>query len=117
MRTITLQITPAEIERMMVVMHDDLAEAFGAAIAAQDKKAYKRLNHIVPTTEIRDAIGYLSMWALPYEVDSPYKHCVIRCVDTTSPELVACYYSDITSDKPNYVTGALWHGDHWGFHS
>lgn len=117
MRTITLQITPTEVEQMIVVMRDDIAKAFGSAIAALDKKEYKRLNHLSPTTEILDAIGYLSMWALPDEVSSSYNHCVIRCTDTTSPELVACYYPDITSDKPSYVIGAIWHGDHFGFHS
>ena len=117
MRTITLHMTPTEVEQMIEVMRDDLSKAFGAAIAALDKKEYKRLTRIAPTTEIRDAIGHLSLWALPGEVSSSYNHCVIRCADTTSPELVACYYPDITSDKPSYVIGAIWHGDHFGFHS
>ena len=117
MRTITLHMTQTELEQIGAVMHDDMSKAFGAAIAAQDKQAYKRLNRITPITELRDAIGYLSVWALPDDVDNSYNHCVIRCADTTSPELVACYYPDITSDKPSYVIGAIWHGDHFGFHS
>ena len=117
MRTITLQITPTEVEQIRAVMYYDIENAMSAAIAEQDKTAYKRLTRIAPTTEIHDAIGHLSLWALPDGVSSSYNHCVIRCADTTSPELVACYYPDITSDKPSYVIGAIWHGDHFGFHS
>lgn len=118
MRTISLQITPAEQETLLNSMTADITSAERDAIATQDKSAYRRLSNIEPRALLNDAIGHLSMWALPQD-DAPqgYHHVVIRCADAEQPELVACYYHDVTSTTPGYVIGAIWHGDHFGFHS
>jgi hypothetical protein len=74
------------------------------------------------------AIGRLVTWALPSEGDdeaSRYAHVVIHGVDLNGergqPELIARYYADKVQEermeRPNYVIGAVWHGDHFGFHS
>ena len=53
------------------------------------------------------AIGYLSSWNLSYpRVD------IYRDDDT---DLVAVYFDG--SNVRGYVIGAVWHEDHYGFHS
>ena len=52
------------------------------------------------------AIGYLSTWNLSYPTCR-----IFRDGDT---DLVAVYLKD--GDRM-YTIGAVWHGDHYGFHS
>lgn len=65
------------------------------------------------TEEFNKALGYLSQWNMTF----PYVRIAIA--STTEPELVAMYYqdSDMEGRRPGYVIGAVWHGDHFGFHS
>lgn len=118
MRTTSLQITPEQHAAMCAAIDTSIGEQVKAAIAAQDRGAYDRITAIPARMLLPDAIGYLSLWALPQD-DAPqgYHHVVIRCADAEQPELVACYYHDVTSTTPGYVIGAIWHGDHFGFHS
>jgi hypothetical protein len=54
------------------------------------------------------AIGYLSTWNLDY-------HKVAINRDGRSEDLVAVYWKP--DNTVGYVIGAVWHGDHYGFHS
>ncbi len=55
------------------------------------------------------AIGYLSSWNPTYP-----EVAIIR--DTTNkPDLIAIYYNK--DGVRGYVIGAVWHEDHYGFHS
>lgn len=57
--------------------------------------------------ELHRAIGYLSSWALEYP-----KVTIYRDGET---DLVAVYFNE--KDERAYVIGAIWHDDHYGFHS
>jgi hypothetical protein len=54
-----------------------------------------------------EAIGYLSTWNQSYP-----KVCIYRDRDN---DLVAVYLNDAGETK--YAIGAVWHDDHYGFHS
>ena len=57
-----------------------------------------------------DAIGYLSTWNMTYPTVDIY------IADSGEvPELFARYLDESGDSK--YVIGAVWHGDHFGFHS
>lgn len=54
-----------------------------------------------------DALGYLSTWNMTFPTVDIYTD-----VDT---DMVAVYKDD--TGKTGYVIGAVWHEDHYGFHS
>lgn len=54
------------------------------------------------------AIGYLSTWNTSYPYVQIYR-------DGKDIDLVATY-RDVEGDRA-YVIGAVWHDDHYGFHS
>ena len=54
------------------------------------------------------AIGYLSTWNMSYDF--------VRITQDGDTGMVAVYKN--TEDGPTkYVIGAVWHDDHYGFHS
>ena len=53
------------------------------------------------------AIGYLSTWNLTYPI------CNIFADGKT--DMVAVYKT--ANNERGYTIGAVWHGDHYGFHS
>jgi hypothetical protein len=53
------------------------------------------------------AIGYLSTWNLSY----PY----VNIYRDGGADLVAVYLNDAGETK--YAIGAVWHDDHYGYHS
>ena len=53
-----------------------------------------------------EAIGYLSTWNLSYPVVNIFKD--------RDNDLVAVYFKD--GDRM-YTIGAVWHDDHYGYHS
>jgi len=53
------------------------------------------------------AIGYLSSWNLSYPT--------VRIFRDGGDDLVAAYFKE--DGERGYVIGAVWHGDHYGFHS
>lgn len=53
-----------------------------------------------------EAIGYLSSWNLSYPVVNIFKD--------RDNDLVAVYFKD--GDRM-YTIGAVWHDDHYGYHS
>lgn len=57
--------------------------------------------------EVMGALGYLATW------NYTYPKCCICITDTT--DMVADYYD--AEGKLRYSIGAVWHGDHFGFHS
>lgn len=58
--------------------------------------------------EYWEAIGYLSSWNMTFPI------CEIYC-EYATPDLVAVYKDE--NGVRGYVIGAVWHGDHYGFHS
>ena len=68
---------------------------------------------ITGNQELFQAIGYLSQWSLPLS-----RVRIIGGVYDGNPELVATYWRHSTEGEPiAYQIGAVWHGDHFGFHS
>lgn len=69
--------------------------------------------HIAEMQEVTDykewnrAVGYLSTWNLTYPV------CNIFADGKT--DMVAVYKT--ANNERGYTIGAVWHGDHYGFHS
>ncbi len=61
---------------------------------------------------IRDAIGYLSLWNW-----SGYPHVDIVLMGREGDMELCAYYRKEPGGKAGYVIGAVWHGDHFGFHS
>jgi len=53
------------------------------------------------------AIGYLSSWNLSYPT--------VRIFRDGGDDLVAAYFKE--DGERGYVIGAVWHGEHYGFHS
>ena len=53
------------------------------------------------------AIGYLSSWNMSYPT--------VRIFRDGGDDLVAVYFKE--DGERGYVIGAVWHGEHYGFHS
>lgn len=88
----------AEVERVVtIIAFTD--NAVGALMAETDAR------------EVQNAIGYLSQWC----IDTGHFPKVTLFVSVKEQEITATYY------RPNgdagYVIGAVWHGEHFGFHS
>ena len=64
--------------------------------------------------ELFNAIGYLSQWNLPLA-----KVRIVGGVYDGEPELTATYWRHAGNDPQPiaYQLGAIWHRDHFGFHS
>lgn len=58
-------------------------------------------------TQLHRAIGYLSSWALQYPKVNIYRD--------GETDLVATYFNE--QNERVYTIGAVWHDDHYGFHS
>ena len=131
MRTIQLDLTATDYADLCSNILKCQIEAHSRAVQAQDRDALRRAEAINAHHEVHKAIGYLSTWAIPSDdsadTTSPYSHVRITCADTGArgePELVACFYFSadnapgaVNPQRPTYVIGAIWHDDHWGFHS
>ena len=71
-------------------------------------------DHLIRTAEsigswekVQSAIGYLSTWNLSYPICNIY---------TDGDTDFTAVYLDDTGTR-QYVIGAVWHGEHYGFHS
>lgn len=62
-----------------------------------------------PYHHIHHALGYLSSWNLSLSI------CHISASGPT--DFLACYYRTASDSTPAYVIEAVWHEDHYGFHS
>jgi len=69
---------------------------------------------ITGNAELFKAIGYLSQWNLPLA-----KVRILGGVYGGNPEIIATYWRHAGNDPQPiaYQIGAVWHGDHFGFHS
>jgi ABC-type Fe2+-enterobactin transport system substrate-binding protein len=69
---------------------------------------------ITGNVELFKAIGYLSQWNL-----SMAKVRILGGVYDGNPEIIATYWRHTGNDPQPiaYQIGAVWHGDHFGFHS
>ena len=116
MRNIALHMTPDQLEELNATCTNDLHKA----MLAQDSRT--QTNYLQERAEnpVAPALARLATWALPNETQAEGTRCydtvTITCVDTTSPELVAVYTCS-AQPTARYVIGAVWHNDHWGFHS
>ena len=73
-----------------------------------DSTQLTQIKEAVGPSHFYSALGYLSQWNLTYG------HVEITQDDTT--DMVAVYRA--TPGAPvEYVIGAVWHEDHYGFHS
>lgn len=62
--------------------------------------------------KLHAALGYLSVWNMSFA------HVTISGgVFDGNPELLATYRADADAPSVGYTIGAVWHGDHFGFHS
>jgi hypothetical protein len=59
------------------------------------------------TTEWRNAIGYLSTWNM--------SHPIVAISKDGDTDMIAVYRN--SDNEVVYVIGAVWHNDHYGFHS
>jgi hypothetical protein len=60
--------------------------------------------------EVFSAIGYLAQWAIAGET-----YTTARITIQEDGEMLAVYTNQDNTLK--FVMGAVWHGDHYGFHS
>lgn len=78
-----------------------------------DADKHVEMAEIAGNAELLKAIGYLSQWNMNLK-----KVRIIGGVYDGKPELVATYWRHTTEGEPiAYQIGAVWHGDHFGFHS
>lgn len=73
-----------------------------------------QLQKLIENTDGRkvyEAMGYLSLWS-----PITYPICEIS-ISGDSYELFAVYYTAEREYERRYVIGAVWHDDHFGFHS
>ncbi len=79
-----------------------------------DADKHVEMAEIAGNNELLKAIGYLSQWNMNLK-----KVRIIGGVYDGKPELIATYWRyDHNEPQPiAYQIGAVWHGDHFGFHS
>ena len=78
-----------------------------------------KLNGATDPRKAQEAIGYLSLWAAH---EPRYTYCHIWIADAIE---VCAAYCDVPREpgidgqypRATYTIGAVWHGDHFGFHS
>ena len=81
-----------------------------------DADTYTQIAEITGNAELFKVIGYLSQWNMNHA-----KVRIIACMYEScgNPELIATYWR-YNHDEPQPITyqiGAVWHDDHFGFHS
>ena len=72
------------------------------------------LTEIVQETghkELQNALGYLMQWNLSF------RYLTLFANMRDGPEIIGMYSNDPEKPADGYVIGAIWHGDHFGFHS
>jgi hypothetical protein len=67
-----------------------------------------KIREIVGPAAFNAAIGYLATWNMTFPQCQVY-------ADRELPDLVACYFDEAGTCR--YAIGAIWHGEHYGFHS
>lgn len=72
--------------------------------------AWETLIQQTEAHKAHDALAYLTVWAL-----ASYAHVTVY-ISTRDPEMVAIYRKQ-EGEAPGYTIGAVWHDDHFGFHS
>lgn len=76
-----------------------------------DAVTIHQIREITSNKELYAALGYLSSWNMTYG----YLRITGGIYDG-NPELIATYKDDPTGPV-RYCIGAVWHDDHFGFHS
>lgn len=78
-----------------------------------DADKHVEMAELCGNTELFKAIGYLSQWNMNLK-----RVRIIGGVYDGKPELIATYWRHDTEGEPiAYQIGAVWHEDHFGFHS
>jgi hypothetical protein len=79
-------------------------------------EAYTQIAEITGNAELFKAIGYLSQWNMNLA-----KVRINACMYESygNPEIIATYWRHNTTEPQTiaYQIGAVWHTDHFGFHS
>ena len=77
-----------------------------------DATQQTQIREVAGADAFNRAIGYLSTWNMSFPVVEIY-------ADRELPDLVAHFYRLDTSNQQvhAYTIGAVWHDDHYGFHS
>ena len=79
-----------------------------------DADTLTSIAEITGNKELFQAIGYLSQWGMG---SATYAYCeIFGGVYDGNPELIATYRTE-ERGVITYQIGAVWHGDHFGFHS
>ena len=82
-----------------------------------DAEDHVKIEAATDAVKVDSAMGYLMQWNMSLS------HVRIM-IDARDPEITALYYMFKPEPdnrgqwpRPDYVIGAVWHGDHFGFHS
>lgn len=67
------------------------------------------LHHATDRNQVERALGYLSSWYMAFPIVTIYI--------AGDEEIRAVYYKKADDKRAGYVLAAIWHGDHFGFHS
>jgi hypothetical protein len=101
-RTIELSIDAVQMSKLAEALARDQLESLSSGcLLAEDMKD--------PRAAIFEAIGYLSTWNMTFP------RAVILTDSYGDSGLIAHYYREDGSH--GYAIAAVWHGDHFGFHS
>ena len=76
-----------------------------------DAVTLHQIREITGNQRFYEALGYLTSWNMTYGYVR-----IAGGVYDGNPELIATYKEDITAPV-GYCIGAVWHEDHFGFHS
>lgn len=77
-----------------------------------DPVTQTQIAEVTGNREFYNAIGYLSAWNMTF----PHVTITARYVRHDDPELLAIYRRE-ESGPTGYAIAAVWHDDHFGFHS
>ena len=76
---------------------------------AFDAVELNALHHATDYKQVESALGYLSSWNMSFPIVTIYI--------SGDDEIRAVYYSKADDKRAGYVLAAVWHDDHFGFHS
>jgi hypothetical protein len=76
-----------------------------------DAVTINQMQQVAGYMRFHDALGYLSSWNMTYGYVR-----ITGGIYSGNPELIATY-KDEANGPVRYQIGAVWHDDHFGFHS
>jgi hypothetical protein len=76
---------------------------------AFDAVELNAVHHATDYKQVESALGYLSSWNMSFPIVTIYI--------AGDEEIRAVYYNKADDKRAGYVLAAVWHDDHFGFHS